>query len=337
MIVAGNEGAVGTCVHDLWITRVGSDRSALPAADVIPILACDHPVVGAAGDGNCAVVLLRSVHPIRPVVVDGDMVELRRRLIVLLGPGLPAVHGYRHPAIVAVDETLRVGGIDPQPMMIAVRGGQQLEGLPAVAGTECAGVQHIHRVGLLGIGEHMGEVPGALAIALIVVDARPGIAGIVGAIESALFGFDERIDATGIRSRNRNANASEIAFRQTVADQLVPRESAVHRFVQAAPGAATVEVPGLAADLPQCGVNNAGISGIEYHINGAGIVVLIQDLLPGFATVGRAENTPLCIRAPRVSQGRDQNDVRIARVNDDGADVARVFQTYVLPGQASVG
>src|ERR1019366_10526233 len=126
----------------------------------------------------------------------------------------------------------------------------QLEGLPAVAGAECAGVQHIHRVGLLGIGKHVGEVPGALAIAFVVVDTRPGIAGIVGAIESAFFGFDERIDPIGIRSRNRNANASEIAFRQTVAGKLFPRESAVYRLVQAAAWAAAVEVPGLAADLP---------------------------------------------------------------------------------------
>ncbi len=121
-----------------------------------------------------------------------------------------------------------------------------------------------------------------------------------------------------------------------MAGQLFPGESAVHRFVQAAAGATTVEVPGLAADLPQCGVNYTGISGIEYHINRAGIVVLVEDLLPGFATVGRAENTPLSIRPPGMTQSCDQHNVRIARVDDDGADVARVLQTYVLPGQACV-
>src|ERR1019366_1554721 len=128
-----------------------------------------------------------------------------------------------------------------------------------------------------------------------------------------------------------------IAFRQTVAGQLLPRESAVHRFVQAAAWAAAVEVPGLAADLPQGSVDYAGIPRIEYHINRAGIVVLIQDLLPGFAAVRGAENTPFRIRAPRMPQGCDQNKVRIARIDDDGADVARVFQAQVLPGQASVG
>ena len=108
-------------------------------------------------------------------------------------------------------------------MMVAVRRRQQFEGLAAVGGTERAGIQHIHRVGLLGIGEHVHVIPGALPIALIVVDAGPGIAGIVGTIESAFLGFDERINAIGICSRNRDANASQIAFRQTVACQVVSR------------------------------------------------------------------------------------------------------------------
>ena len=135
-----------------------------------------------------------------------------------------------HAAVVAVHDALRIRGIDPQAVMISVRRGKQLEALAAVVGAERAGVEHVHRVGRLRIGEDVSEVPGALAITLIVVDARPGIAGVVGAIEAALLRFDQRVDAIGVRARNRNADASQLAFGQAMAFQMFPGESAVGRF-----------------------------------------------------------------------------------------------------------
>ena len=38
-----------------------------------------------------------------------------------------------------------------------------------------------------------------------------------------------------------------------------------------------------------------------------------------------------------MSEGRDQHDVGIARVDDDRSDVARVFQSDIVPGPAGVG
>ncbi len=38
-----------------------------------------------------------------------------------------------------------------------------------------------------------------------------------------------------------------------------------------------------------------------------------------------------------MAEDADEDDVRIARIDDDGADVARIFQADVGPGGAGVG
>ena len=127
MIVAGDDGRVRAGIDDVGIARIGRDVAALAAAHFVPVLAGDDAVVGPAGDGDGGVVLLRAVDAVGPLVVGGDVIELRGGLVVLLGPGLAAVDGDGDAAVVAVDQALRIGGIDPQAVMIAVRRGQQVE------------------------------------------------------------------------------------------------------------------------------------------------------------------------------------------------------------------
>src|SRR5256885_5512552 len=86
VIVARHLPAVGIGVDDLRVARVGCDVAAFAPADLIPVLPADDALVVTAGDGDGAVVLLRAVDAIRPVVVHGDVIELRRRLIVLRSP-----------------------------------------------------------------------------------------------------------------------------------------------------------------------------------------------------------------------------------------------------------
>src|SRR5207244_3452455 len=51
---------------------------------------------------------------------------------------------------------------------------------------------------------------------------------------------------------------------------------------------------------------------------------------------GAAEETALFVRAVRMAQRGNKNDVGVFRIDDDGTDVARVFQSEVLPCLASV-
>ena len=75
---------------------------------------------------------------------------------------------------------------------------------------------------------------------------------------------------------------------------------------------------------------------IEGYIDAAGVLVLEQDLGPGLAAVGGAEDAALLIRPVRMPKRSHENDAGIARVDDQLADRAGVAQAHVLPGFARV-
>src|SRR6266705_3436482 len=135
-------------------------------------------------------------------------------------------------------------------MMIAVRCWQKVESLAAVRRTEQARVQDVDGVRAFRVREDVAEVPGTLAIALVFVDARPGIAPVIGAIESAFLRLDQRIDAVGIGAANGEANASQDSGGQAVPFEVLPGDAAVYRLVQAAARTTAVEAVRRAIDLP---------------------------------------------------------------------------------------
>src|SRR5579862_2817482 len=110
---------------------------------------------------------------------------------------------------------------------------------------------------------------------------------------------------------------------QTIATEACPGDPAVARAIQPAARAATREIPGLPARLPERGKNNLRVLGIETDIDRAGLLVLVQHLCPGFATVRRTEDTALRIRTEGMSQCGYQHDVRIVRIDDERADLTR--------------
>ena len=179
VIVAGHLTAVGIRVNDLAILGVGRDEATFAAAHGEPILPADHSLVIATGNGDGGVVLLRAVHAIREAVVHRDMIELRGGLIVRCRPCLATVQREAGPAVIAVDQAARVLRVDPQRVMIAVRRGHQVERLAAVGGAERTGIEHIDDIGGDGIRKDMGEIPGALPEAVVVVDSAPGSAGVL--------------------------------------------------------------------------------------------------------------------------------------------------------------
>src|SRR5436190_13067799 len=67
-----------------------------------------------------AVILQSPIDPIRILVVDANMIELRDRKIIAFPPFAPAVVGIPHPAIIAGKNSLRIGWIDPDTMNVAV-------------------------------------------------------------------------------------------------------------------------------------------------------------------------------------------------------------------------
>src|SRR2546429_6544939 len=154
--------ACGIGVDVPGAARVGCDVAAFAPADLIPVLPADDALVVTARDGDGAVVLLRAVDAIRPVVVHGDVIELRRRLIVLRSPAPAAIDGDGRAAVIAVDQPPGIARVYPQRVMITVRRRQQLEILAAVGGAKGARVEHVYGIECDRVGEDVRVVPGKI-------------------------------------------------------------------------------------------------------------------------------------------------------------------------------
>ena len=139
-------------IDDLGIARIGEHETAFAAAGGVPVAFVDRTLVVGALDPDIRVVLLRTVNPVGKAVVHRHVVELRRRLIVRLRPGLAAVVRDDGAAVAAVDEPIGVARIDPQPMMIAVPRRHEVERLAPVDRFEHSGVEPVDHVAILGVG-----------------------------------------------------------------------------------------------------------------------------------------------------------------------------------------
>ncbi len=173
---------LSVAVNNVRIARIGDHEPRLTAAGGIPVARPDHALVVETRDGKIGIVLLRAVNVVRKAVIRRDVVELAGGLIVLGRPGVAAVERNARAAIVGVDQTVGIIGIDPKRMMIAMRRGHQIECLAAIDGAQHAGIERVHRIDGVGIGINLREVPGALAHAPVIADPAPLRSAIVRAV-----------------------------------------------------------------------------------------------------------------------------------------------------------
>src|SRR5215475_12946677 len=150
------------------------DVAALRGADGIAVAEGDGALGGARRHADGRVILLRTVHAVGELVVRGDMVELRRQLVVNGRPGVAAVEADAGAAVVALDHTLRVARVDPQVVVVAVRGGHLYEGSAAVGRFPGLVIEDPDRIGVLRVGEDMLVVPWAPLQVAVVADQLPG-------------------------------------------------------------------------------------------------------------------------------------------------------------------
>src|SRR4029077_3400236 len=109
-------------VNDVRIARVRDDVAAFAPANGVPVAAIDEAVVAARSNADGRIVLLGAVYAVQKIVVGGDVVELRGRLVILRGPIFSPVHGDGGTAVVAVDEAIGIVGINPEGVVVAVGG-----------------------------------------------------------------------------------------------------------------------------------------------------------------------------------------------------------------------
>src|SRR5882762_3838348 len=220
--------------------------------------------------------------------------------------------------------------------MVAVRRIQPFERFAAVHRAEQPRICDVNGIYIFRISPNMGEIPGALAEAVVVGDERPVLAAVIGPIEPAFFRFDERVDDIRIGAGNGNADAAQRALGDAIAFDALPSGTVVIRTEEPILGAAAIERPGSAVALPHGRKEDVRIARIENEVNAAGVVVEIENFFPVLAAVAGAKDAAFGVRAVGMAQGGDECDIRIRGMNDDFADVPGVLQTDVGPSLPGV-
>ena len=323
---------------DVRVLGVDGDVPALRAPHRVAVGPRNRPRVRAARHADRAVVLLGGVDPVGKLVVGGEVVELRRELVVDRRPGLAAVERHARPAVVALDHPLRVARVDPQLVVVAVRRGYPHEGLAPVRRLPHVQVQHVAGVRVLRVGVYVGVVPRPLQQVAVVVDVLPRIAAVVRPVQPPLLGLDDRPDPPRLGGRGSDADPPLGAFRQSlVAGDVGPGVAPVRRLVETAVRPAARELEGLPQRLPHGRVHDAGVRRVQRQVDCAGLVALVQHLLPRVAAVLRPEHPALLVGTECVAEGGHVHEIGVRGMDSDPRDVPRVLQAHVLPRLPSVG
>ena len=327
---------ITAAVHAARLLRPDTDVGALAARTIPPVAHVDHRTVAAAANDHAAVVLLTGIQLVREIVIGGDVIELRRGLVVLRAPAVAAIHRHRHATVVGVDHVAAVARVDPELMIITVRGLDHLESPAAVDRLEHRRIHDPHDVGVLRIGGELHVVPAARLDQAILGLPRPALAGIIGAIQAAALGLDDGVDAVGIRRRDADADLAH--QRRQPFREARPRVTAVHRLPDTAAIAAAAHHPRRALMIPERGVEDARIAGVHRQVARAGEGVHpLEDERPGRAAVLRAVDAAVGGRLPAVALRRDVEHIRIRRMHAHGRDLPGGAQPDVAPGAPLIG
>ena len=339
--------------HHVRVGRVHHREEAVARAHVVPV-ARANPLVrpGVRRRAPRTVVLQAAAHVIRVLHVHADLVELGDRQVAELVPVVGAVPAHRHAAVAAQDQVVRVRRVDPQRVVVQVHAGRRVgsEVAPSVGRPVHAGTAQVHALGVVGVHPYLAVIHGTIVGRAQVLPRLAPVGGAVDAVlalalgrpaaeplpRRARIGFDQREDHVAVAPVDGQPDPPLVALRQSVG-QLGPGVAAVGCAVDAAAGSAAVEAPGAPSALVRGREERARVRQVHDQVDGAGVVVDVQDLLPRVAAVGRAVDAPLRVGAPQVADRRHVRHVRVPGVDLNARDVVRVGQPQVRPRAPGVG
>jgi len=228
-------------------------------------------------------------------------------------------------------------GVDPERMVVHVLG-RVADPSPVrapVLGDHHPGVQAVDSIRILRIGDDLVVV--LRARGHVVVHLLPGGAGVGAAEEPAglLGGLDDRVDGVRPLGRDRQPDATHVGLGQT-ALQLLPGVAAVGALVDAGARAAVDQRPDVTPPLVGRRVQDGGVAGVHDHVHDAGVLVDLQDQLPGLASVVGPVEPAVAPGTPEGAHGGHVDDIPVGRMYQDLADVHRLLQADVLPVLAAV-
>src|SRR5262249_17878642 len=135
-----------------------------------------------------------------------------------------------------------------------------------------------------------------------------------------------------------DANAPQLVLGAGQAPrELSPGGAAVRGLVESTvrpvPGAV---LPGTLPRGPQVGVECLRVPRVERERDRAGVLVLVQHLLPATAAIRGPEHAALLVWAIRMSEDGHVDTVRILRINEHGTNLLAVTKPQVLPALAPI-
>ncbi len=189
----------------------------------------------------------------------------------------------------------------------------------------------------LRVDLELGEVERPGVDVGAVVDRLPAAAAVVRAQERAVLGLDRRVDDRRAGAREGDLGPPEEPLGQAVVLALpLPGGAAVVAGEEAGARPAGPEGPRPAPELPHAGEELLRVRGVDRQVAGAGLLVDVEDLLPGLPAVRGLEDAALRVLPPLAPQGGDPGDVGIGRMEDDAGDVLGAVEPHVGPGLAGV-
>src|SRR5205807_6767642 len=120
--------------------------------------------------------------------------------------------------------------------------------------------------------------------------------------------------------------------------ELLPVLAAIGGFKNATAGSVPRTVfPWAFARLPQGGVSDVGVAGIDLHVGAADVFVAIENFGESLATISRTKNAALLVGTIGMAGDGNQNLAGIARIDGDLRDLLAVAQAEMRPGAPGVG
>ena len=333
------ETALAVRVDHVRISGLRDRRTGLAATDRLPV----GGVAAGAGVGRIArhrdrgVVLLAGIEPVGEGVAHVHLVELGGGLVFLGGPGFAAVDRHVRAAVVRLDLDVRVVGVDPEVVVVAVGRELPLPGHAAVGGLEVALGQAPQRVRIGRVGVEVVVVEGAVPDRLEVAHLPPAVPLVIRAEHPAFVGrrLDEHVDPGGIGRRDREVRFAAESLREPVLE-FFPGVAAVPRALHAAFHAARADGPGLPLDLPRGGVDGVRVAGLELEVHRPGLLGHEEHELPIRPAVLGAVDPALGVRREGIPDLRHPGGIGIFRMDEDGAGAAGVLEAEAPPGLAGV-
>src|ERR1043166_5795077 len=137
-------------------------------------------------------------------------------------------------------------------------------------------------------------------------------------------------------TRDPNAPRSLFKSGQAVC-QWAPGVAAIGGLVESAARSLPRAIfPRSLSRRPKVRVDDFRIAWIESECDGAGVLVLIENLLPVFTAVGRTKHSAFFVWPVRMPERCDVHQIRIARIDEYRSDLLHVPKAEMLPRFSAV-